>query len=523
MVDVLIVGSGPAGTAAALALRGARVTVLDVGYTAPGTPNLEGNIYALRRQREDLFTELIGERFEGLRNMTGRKISLKLKSPFTNYVVRDWERLFPLSSRNFEAVCSFAQGGLANAWGAGVYRFNDRELAGFPIKAAELTPFYDELTSHMGVSGVNDDLAAYFGTDRALLPPIRISALAREILQGYERRKDRFQAQGITIGLPRLAVLTQPHNGRSPYAYENSEFFKPYNPAIYNPVYTLDQLVARGEVELRRGCLVTRFEERDSGVEVTARNLPLGQDEVFHARKLLLAAGTLSTTKIVLAARADTNTRLPILDNPMCCMPLFRLPRVGAALEVNDSSLAQLNVICEDGSPPEPVQASVYGTTGPLRSDVLFELPLAISANLTWARYMAPAMALMMLFYPGRRDPRNYIRLCPGGEIEVNYEWRTPGTAERKLIREFRRIGFLSAPAMCQYPSMGASLHYAGTLPMRQAPGDYETHPDGRLSGTRNVHIVDGACFSALPSKNLTFTIMANAMRIARGLFKEPA
>jgi choline dehydrogenase-like flavoprotein len=58
---------------------------------------------------------------------------------------------------------------------------------------------------------------------------------------------------------------------------------------------------------------------------------------------------------------------------------------------------------------------------------------------------------------------------------------------------------------------------------MRQTPGEYETHPDGRLQGTRNVHIVDGACFSALPSKNLTFTIMANAMRIARGLLGELA
>ena len=521
MVDAIIVGSGPAGTASALALRGARVVVLDVGYTAPGTPAIEGNIYAVRRQREDLFGELIGERFEGLRNMSGRKISLKLKSPYTSYVIRNWEQLFPLSSKNFEAVVSFAQGGLANAWGAGVYRYSERELSEFPFASSDLAPFYDELTEHIGVSGVNDDLAAYFGLDSGLLPPLRISALAREILAAYERHKSHFHARGIAVGLPRLAVLTQTHNGRAAYSYDNLEFFKPYNPAIYNPVFTLDELIARGDVELRRGYLVTRFEERDSWVEVTARNLSLGQEEVFRARKLLLAAGTLSTTKIVLAARSDTLTRLPILDNPMCCIPLIRLRRIGAALEVNDSSLAQLNVVCEDGLPPEPVQASVYGTTGPLRSDLLFEFPLAISANLTWARYMAPAMALMMLFYPGRRDPRNYIQLRPGGEIEVNYEWRTPGTAERRLISEFRRCGYLSSLSLCQYPPMGASLHYAGTLPMRQTPGEYETHSDGRLEGTRNVYIVDGACFSALPSKNLTFTIMANAMRIARGLRRE--
>jgi choline dehydrogenase-like flavoprotein len=521
LFDAIVVGSGPAGTSAALALRGTRVLVLDVGYTAPGAPDIEGNIYTVRRQREDLFHELIGESFEGLRNIAGRKISLKLKSPYTSYVIRDGERLCPLASENFDGVVSFAQGGLANAWGAGVYRFNDRELSEFPITAADLAPFFDELTSHIGISGSNDELAAYFGSDSSLLPPIRISAVAREILSAYHSRTGFFHARGIRMGLPRLAVLTRPHHGRPAYGYDNLEFFKPYNPAIYNPVFTLDELVAAGEVEFRRGCLVTRFEDRSSHVDVVARNLAAGQEEVFQARKLLLAAGTLSTTRIVLAARGDTTTRLPILDNPMCCIPLIRLARIGSSLDVNDSSLAQLNVVCEDGALSEPVQASIYGTTGPLRSDVLFEFPLAVSAGLVWARYLPPAMALMMLFYPGQPDPRNYIRLRPGGELEVNYEWRTPGTAERKLIAAFRRIGYLSSMKLCQYPGMGASLHYAGTLPMRQSPGAYETHPDGRLEGTRNVHVCDGACFSALPSKNLTFTIMANSMRIARALRRE--
>ena len=348
MFDAIIVGSGPAGTSAALALRGTHVLVLDVGYTAPGTPAIEGNIYQVRSQREDLFHELIGERFEGLRNIAGRKISLKLKSPYTSYVIRDWEQLCPLVSGNFDGVVSFAQGGLANAWGAGVYRFNDRELSEFPITAADLAPFFDELTAHIGISGTNDELVAYFGSDAGLLPPIRISAVAREILGAYESRRSFFHARGIRMGLPRLAVLTQPHNGRPAYTYDNLEFFKPYNPAIYNPVFTLDELVAGGAVEFRRGYLVTRFEDRGSHVEVTARKLAAGQEEVFRARKLLLAAGTLSTTKIVLAARGDTTSRLPILDNPMCCIPLIRLARVGSALEVNDSSLAQLNVICED-------------------------------------------------------------------------------------------------------------------------------------------------------------------------------
>jgi choline dehydrogenase-like flavoprotein len=70
---------------------------------------------------------------------------------------------------------------------------------------------------------------------------------------------------------------------------------------------------------------------------------------------------------------------------------------------------------------------------------------------------------------------------------------------------------------------MGAGLHYAGALPMRTNPTRYQTDSDGRLAETRNVYVVDGACISRLPAKNLTFTIMANALRIGRKLAAEVA
>jgi choline dehydrogenase-like flavoprotein len=124
-------------------------------------------------------------------------------------------------------------------------------------------------------------------------------------------------------------------------------------------------------------------------------------------------------------------------------------------------------------------------------------------------------MMLTMLFYPGRRDPANYIRLDQDGALDINYEWKSTGRPERHLIAAFRRLGYLGASAMCLYPPMGSSLHYAGTLPMKAAPGPYQTGADGRLFGTGSVYVADGACFTELPAKNLTFTIMANAMRIA--------
>jgi choline dehydrogenase-like flavoprotein len=519
--NAIIVGSGPAGTFSAYALRGCKVLVLDVGYRPPSHPPLEDNLYSLRQQREDMFHELIGDDFESLHNLHRKNISLKLKSPFMSYVARNQDQLSPLASGTFESTMSFALGGLANAWGAGVYRFDDRDLHDFPIVAADLEPYYNELTEHIGISGANDDLVPYFGRDPALLPPMRMTRLAADLLERFNRNQPWFKRAGITIGRPRLAVLTQPHNGRNSYTYDNLEFFRPYHPAIYNPVFTLDDLVARGQVELQTGWLVTSYREHPENIEVIARHVETAEQRSFHAKCLVLAAGALNTAKIVLQANADFDARLPILDNSMVCIPLFRLDRIGAALDTHDGAMAQLNMVYDPGPGADLLQASIYGTTGPLRSDILFQLPLTISANAQWTKLLAPAMTLLMLFGPGKRNASNYLRLTPAGALNVEYQWTSTGLPERRIIRAFRKIGFLSHTALCQYPKMGSSIHYAGTLPMKKEPRLYETDVDGRLYGTRRVYVADGACFTALPAKNLTLTIMANAMRIATRLRRD--
>ncbi len=185
--DLIVVGSGPGAAFAAYGARGRSILMLDAGGDAPQCPELCGNAYDLRRKSDDLFASLIGESFESLNNLANPPISLKLKSPYMSYIARDWRRATPVASKSFEGAIALAKGGLANAWGAGVYRFTDRDLAGFPLSAAELRPYYDELTAHIGVSGANDDLAPYFGRDEALQPPLQLSDFFSELLRRYAR------------------------------------------------------------------------------------------------------------------------------------------------------------------------------------------------------------------------------------------------------------------------------------------------------------------------------------------------
>jgi choline dehydrogenase-like flavoprotein len=502
--DAIVVGSGAAGTWAAWALRGTKTLVLDVGKRPPAA-TLEGNLYDLRKERS-LFEETIGRRYESLHNLENPELSPKVKSPLMRHVVERPESAGAVRSDTFSALVSYAEGGLANAWGAQVYRFMKDDLAGFPIREEELAPHYDTLTREIGISGADDDLVRFHGPATGLLPPLELSQIGRRVLERYD---DSFRKEGITIGRPRLAV-------RSPLcAYENLEFFKPRIPAVYTPAFTLQSMVEKGEIQYSAGRLVGGFRETDEGVDVVAGG------ETYRAKKLILALGALNTARLVLASEGDHESRLPILENPCSFAPLVMPARIGMPLETR-SFYAQLNLFYSGPLWKEPVVGMLYGVEGILRSDLLFQFPLAARGCLAAAKYVLPAMAVLQVFYPDDPDPSNTLRLDANGDLLIDYVPRAPGVVERHLLKVLKRAGLRGSPRHIREGRPGSSVHYAGSLPMRERPvRKYETDRNGLLFGKRRVHVADAATFPRLPAKNLTFTIMANAIRIGDAVRKE--
>lgn len=517
--EFLIVGSGPAGAMAAWALRGRDVRMVDAGFTvAPGLSRLDRNIFDLRCDR-DLTAHAIGSAFEGLQNLRGgRAVSLKLRAPGLEFVIRHSDQLAPLVSETFQPVISLAKGGFGNAWGAGVYRFGEDDLRGFPLATSDLAPHYDEVSRHIGISGAVDDLAAEFGEEPSLQAPLRMSRNCASILAAYETRRAQLNTRGVRLGRARLAVLSEPHRGREPYAYRSLEFLQPGDPAAYNPAMTIDELRQAGSLRYESGWLAKRFRENETGVELDASPIGGGAPTAFRARKLILAAGALNSARIVLASANDHSSRLPLLDNPMTVLPLFHLNAFGQTIEPGASGLAQLNAVFDAAAFGAKFQASLYGATGAPMTEFLAQLPFSLDTNRRLLRYLLPAISLAMVFYPSDPSPGQWLRLREDGALEAGYGWRPDPSLASRLCAVFRTLGCWSLPGIAKHAGPGQGIHYAGTLPMRGRPARHELHPDGRLEDSRSAYVVDGACFPRLPSKNLTYSIMANAHRIASGL-----
>jgi choline dehydrogenase-like flavoprotein len=195
--------------------------------------------------------------------------------------------------------------------------------------------------------------------------------------------------------------------------------------------------------------------------------------------------------------------------------------RVGMPVEKR-SFYSQLNLFYKGPLSREPLVAMIYALDGLLRSDLLFNFPLAMRGRLAAARYLLPAMALFQLYYPGDPDASNTLAIDSQGNLLLRYGAKSKMGTERHILRTLRRTGYWSSSRLVRISKPGSSVHYGGTIPMRHHPaGRYETDRNGLLAGTKRVYIGDSAAFPRLPAKNLTFTIMANALRIGRSLRAE--
>lgn len=523
MTRILIIGSGAAGAAAALAVikRGATPILLDVGIRPPAGVIDDRHLLDQPVVPLEFMQEMFGEDLHRLETLVGPYLSPKLRPHPYGFVTEGADDLFPIRGSGVEITQSAALGGLANAWGAGCYAFTNDDLVGHAASADDLGPWYRELADEIGISGEDDALAPHVGLGLPLQPAHPIGNAAAAVLRSFQRSSGVYEKHGVTIGQARLAVLSRAHRERSACDYKQTTFLRSSLEGVYSPRFTIERLIREGKISYRGGLKVERFREVDGRVEVDARRVDTHEAITVSADSLIIACGTLNSARLVVSSRGDTETTVPLLDNELTLTPFLKLSMLGAAPERQVHGLAQLNyhkvVRPAVGDQPEQyVFGAMYGVASIPTYEFLLDFPLAMKGALAAAAALLPSLFLVSTFYPSRPNQGSHVRLNDDGTLGVEITPQAQvGATERTLIGLFRRAGLVSHPALMKRPLPGNGIHYAGTLPFRkEGGGGYTTDREGRLCGTRRVFVCDASVFPTLPAKNHTFTMMANAMRI---------
>ena len=116
---------------------------------------------------------IIGEDFRALAYQEAT--SPKMRVPGLAYVFDGFLEANRITTKDFVAIGSLAVGGLSAAWGCGVARVDQTELATFPCDPEVMLRSYARVARRIGISGAtDDDLRDFFGVDEWAQPPIAL-------------------------------------------------------------------------------------------------------------------------------------------------------------------------------------------------------------------------------------------------------------------------------------------------------------------------------------------------------------
>jgi choline dehydrogenase-like flavoprotein len=539
MKRIVIVGSGATGVHFALSVlqKGYDVVILDVGYAKPPPVNPNDTFPDLKRNLSDPAAYFLGEHFESV-VYPGSESEYYTKyygfPPNKSYVFS--KSPLEVAARGFEPLLSFARGGLAEAWTAGVYPFNDAELEEFPFGYEEIEPHYAEVSRRIGIAGAPDDLARFFPCHAHLRAPLRLDTHSALLLETYERQREQLRARlRCTLGRSRVATLTGQLDGRHECMYCGRCLWGCPVEAIYAPSITLRECLAYPNCTYVPNVYVSHFEYDANGrvQSLVAESLPERTPRRFEADTFLLAAGNLSSCKIYLDSvyrhSGEIVKLTGLMDNRQVLVPFVNLRMIGKPHDPLNYQYQQLAVGIESERPAEYVHGQITTLKSTLVHPIIQSMPLDLRTATFVFRNLHASMGVVNLSFPDRRRDTNYVTLEaePGsGRSKLVIEY-APVATERTLVKTVVRrlkkllwaLGCVVPPGMVHMRPMGASVHYAGTLPMSTIPRPHTTSKYCQSHGFENLYVVDGAAIPFLPAKNLTFSLMANAVRVAETVF----
>jgi len=504
--------------------------MLDIGFEGPEPVLPDAHFGELKELLDDPIRYLLGDAYEGAL-LPGTKGEYYGTPPSQSFVFRELAD-HNVDASGFAPLFSWARGGLAQAWTGGCYPLNDDDLTAFPFGYDELGPYYSEVARRIGISGEADDLARFLPVHEHLLAPLDLDEHSKDLVMAYGRRRAALNRIGCFMGRTRVATLTTELGGRGPCAYLGRCLWGCPVGALYTPAHTLEALRRYPDFEYLPGWRVRRFRYADGRVEsLVAEPLEGGSKREFSADRIVLAAGALNTAEIVLrsvhAATGEIARLKGLMDNRQVLVPFVNLRMIGRPVYSNRYQYHLLGLGLTTPDPREYVHCQVTTLKAAMMHPITQRLPFDLSAAAAFTRLLHSALGLINLNFYDTRRAANTVSLEPDDEgtlrLAIRYE-PDPAETERmcdalgRTRKALRLLGCVVPPGMQHVRPMGASVHYAGLLPMAEV-GRFTTDANCRSRDWDNLWIADGATLPFLPAKNITFTLMANAARIAEECF----
>jgi choline dehydrogenase-like flavoprotein len=450
----------------------------------------------------------------------------------------------------FDWIRGYHEGGRSITWGKQTYRLSDLDFEAnakdkvgvdWPIRYADLAPWYDHVESYIGVSGRAEGLSHL--PDGKFLPPMDLNCV-EEVFR--DKLAEKFNGRKLTIG--RVAHLTAalPHDPNRGICQSRNLCNRgcPYGAYFSSNSSTLPAAAKTGNMTLKPNSVVHSViydEKKGKAIGVRVLDSETKQEVEYFAKIIFLNASTLGSTFILLNS---TSNRFPngmgngsdqlgrnLMDHQY---------RAGAEADVEGF---------EDkyyiGRRPNGIYIPRFRNVGnDKRTDYIRGFGYQGSAGRsTWARGVqemsigedlkneltAPGGWSIGITGFGECLPYsdNRVTLNTNSKdifglptLSIDAEWKE----NEKVMREDMKVaaaemleasGFKNVKMYDNPNNMGLGIHEMGTARMGKDPKTSVLNKWNQVHEASNVFVTDGAAMTSSACQNPSLTYMALTARAA--------
>jgi choline dehydrogenase-like flavoprotein len=550
--DAIVVGTGISGGWAAKELteHGLKTLVLDRGRMVRhgDYPTALLNPWELpygnRPTTEDLRHQPVAARTGYVNSQASKHWFVdELDNPYTEKQRFDWVRGYHVGGR------SITWGRQSYRWSQMDFEANGRDGVGvdWPIRYADVAPWYDHVESFIGVSGSLEGLQQL--PDGKFLPPMELTCPEKQFKQSISEKFGR----ALIIG--RAAHLTAPlghsHSPQRGTCQSRNMCIRgcPFGAYFSSNSSTLPAAEKTGNMTLRPNSIVYELIyddklERARGVRVL--DAETGAQTDYFARVIFLCASTFGSTHILLNS---TSSRFPNGfgndSGELGCNVMDHHLGVGANARVDGFEDHYYS-----GRRPNGFYIPRFRNIGKDKRDYLRGFGYQGSAlRSEWPSLVRDEALGAELKRKATTPGPWHIGMGGFGEMLPHHDNRVTLDRSRKdkfglpvlafdaVLREneyrmrkdmandaaemLEAAGFRNVRSVDSVPGVGLAIHEMGTARMGRDPKTSVLNGWNQVHACKNVYVTDGACMGSTACQNPSLTYMALTARAANHAVEE--
>ena len=462
-----------------------------------------------------------------------------------HFFVKDKEHPY-IQEKPFNWVRGYQVGGRSLTWGRQCYRLSDLDFEAnakegiaidWPIRYADIAPWYDYVETYVGISGRNEGLSHL--PDGKFLPAMEMNCV-EDYFAGEVRKK--FKDRIVTMG--RTANLTQGWNGRGPCQYRNlCNRGCPFSGYFSSNAATLPSAKTTGNLTLITDSIVAevlldKTGQKAIGVRVIDAHTKAVTE--YYAKIIFLNASSIASTSIMLQTRS---ARFPNgLGNDSGelghnLMDHFLLAGAEGRYDGFEDRYYE-------GRRPVPIYIPRFRNIDAASTRKDYRRGFAyqgLGARTEWGRHyhelqgfgadfkeklLQPGPWAVWMGAWGEVLPNHTNRVALSdkkdqwglSQVSIHFEYGDNENAMRKDIvasaaEMLEKTGFKNINTFDYGLPGGSAVHEMGTARMGNDPKTSVLNKWNQVHAVKNIFVTDGSCMTSAACQNPSLTYMALTAR----------